>query len=133
MTKTQKDDYYRMIRHSTFKWVAQFIKKQGFFPTTKHWHKERYNTPYGLQKCYEAFGGGMSSIRAYCYERGLCTDRFTARGWTLQALREHIPPKLHTALAGKAHLSWNDTERLIYALGISVAPLRAKVDDMLQD
>ena len=133
MTKTQKDDYYRMIRHSTFKWVAQFIKKQGFFPTTKHWHKERFKTPYGLQKCYEAFGGGMSSIRSYCYERGLCTDRFSARGWTLQALREHIPPKLHTALAGKAHLSWNDVERLVYALGISVAPLRAKVDDMLQD
>ena len=131
MTKLQKDEYYRMIRHATFKWVEMFVKKQGVFPTTKHWNKERFGVPYSLQKTYNAFGGGMIEIKHYCYQRGITTDRFSSRGWTLQALREHLPPKLHTALAGKPHLSWNDVERLVYALGISVAPLRAKVADML--
>ena len=126
MTNLQREDYYRMIRHATFKWIAGFIKREGQFPTTKHWNRERYNTPYGLKKCKEAFGGGMIEIKHYCYQRGLATDRFTARGWTLQALREHLPPKLHTALAGKSHISWNDVERLVYALGISVAPFKSK-------
>ena len=30
MTELQREDYYRMVRHATFKWIAGFIKKEGF-------------------------------------------------------------------------------------------------------
>ena len=85
MTNLQREDYYRMIRHATFKWIAGFIKREGQFPTTKHWNRERYR-PW--TQCLDL----DAEIKHYCYQRGLANDRFTARGWTLQARECHKAP-----------------------------------------